>query len=482
MIVLAYRAFGVNDWAPFLLSMVFGSLSIVLADYLLHGVSNPIRRTAYLLLVVLFTPLPILVLTGMEHALQAFLTLAVLYLAATVLSEGGSNSRRIAGMAFLVSLLTITRYEGLFLVASIVVFLALQKRFFAALALGAAGLAAVTAYGLISVLHGWYFIPNSVLLKGASLSFTLEGLLIFAMRLSTNLVDAPHVLILVFACLAAFMLAKRQQIIGKREGYLVALFVPAVMLHMQLASIGWFYRYEAYIVLIGLVILAGMADALFTTQVDAFKTAGLGNLAATAVLFLLLAAPLAVRMSAALVQYPIAVKNIYDQQYQMGLFLQRYYSGKVVVLNDIGAPDYLAELRVLDLYGLDSMDVARAKLSGTFGERTIQELAASQDPEIAIVYDDWFKGQIPPDWVQVGKWSIDENSAAANPTVTIYAPGTQWKQVAIDNLKDFSTLLPSDVLQEGLYTQPQAAIGHERRYCLVASIATCCDDLAQFVE
>src|SRR6185436_5620763 len=83
----------------------------------------------------------------------------------------------------------------------------------------------------------------------------------------------------------------------------------------------------------------------------------------------------AVRGVRAHLETPGAVANIYEQQIQMGRFLARFYPGQGVAANDIGAICFLADLRVLDLWGLASRDVAEAKLTGTYSTARIGELA-----------------------------------------------------------------------------------------------------------
>ncbi len=81
------------------------------------------------------------------------------------------------------------------------------------------------------------------------------------------------------------------------------------------------------------------------------------NLACGA-LALLLFFPLAMKGGRLLWFLPQCTTNIYEQQYQMGLFVRRYYQNSTVALNDIGAVNFLADIHCLDLLGLANAEVA----------------------------------------------------------------------------------------------------------------------------
>jgi hypothetical protein len=138
----------------------------------------------------------------------------------------------------------------------------------------------------------------------------------------------------------------------------------------------------------------------------------------------------------------------------MGLFVKQYYDGKAIAANDIGAISYLSDARVLDLFGLGSMDVAEAKRSGELDEDTISKLTRDHDVEIAMIYSHWFEGKIPAEWIEVGRWRITDNVVCAADTVSFYAPSTAQLRDSIRNLRLFSAVLPATVTQSGLYTQP----------------------------
>jgi hypothetical protein len=454
LIAITYKTFGINDWTPFILCLLMGSLMIVYIYYLLQKISNPIRQTAYLVFIILFTPLPVLTLIGMEHVLQSLITISLIYLAAAFLTGGGSNSRGLPLLMLLAGLATITRYEGIFLVFPIVVLFLIKRRFLAAFLIGAAGLLTITVYGIFSMIHGWYFFPNSVLLKGNMPNFRVDGVVSFLLHLPANLVAAPHGLVLLIACLVIYLAGGKQKVIGEKKGCLMAIFVPMTLFHMQFAAIGWFYRYEAYIVLAGSVILVDMLDAFITEHPVKFEIGEIFNYVAVFTLLILFVTPLALRAGQAFRDYPMTVKNIYEQQYQMGLFLGKYYSGKSVAVNDIGAIDYLADVKTLDLSGLASMEVARAKMNGSFDKETIKELALMHNVEVLVIYTSWFEGKIPPDWREIGRWTITGNVVCADAVVTFYAPGARWEKDVTTHLEEFSGSLPSSVGQSGKYITP----------------------------
>ena len=58
---------------------------------------------------------------------------------------------------------------------------------------------------------------------------------------------------------------------------------------------------------------------------------------------------------------PYATANNYQQQYQMGSFLARFYQGKAIAANDIGAINYLADIKTVDLDELSNFQVAKMK-------------------------------------------------------------------------------------------------------------------------
>jgi hypothetical protein len=452
LIAITQKIFGTNDLIPFVLCLFAGIFVIYYCYCLLQKNLNPMELVFSLLFIVIITPLPILTLLGMEHILHSLFTICLLYSASTYLTINDFDFRQLSLILLLAGLVTIIRYEGLFLIFPIVLLFLAKRRFWTALCIGTAGLLPITIYGIFSVAQGWYFFPNSLLLKGKLLALTLPGMVSLLKHLVDNLVLAPHLLVLIAGCITIYLLGKKQRLFGEKEDHLFIIFTLMSFLHLDFASVGWFYRYEAYLVLTGGVIFIDIANQFIKKQPAIYLRTL--NTSALLVLGILFVIPLIQRSAQAFIDYPTAVNNIYEQQYQMGLFLREFYSGKTVAANDIGAINYLADIKTLDLFGLGTMDVAIARRNGLYTKDVINKLVSRGNVEIVIIYKRWFDGNIPLGWLEVGSWQISNNIVNGDDKVSFYVPNSALEKEAITNLKNFSIVLPSTVKQSGIYITP----------------------------
>jgi len=435
-----FTLLGPRGWLPLALNVLFAASLLAVADRVLqtHGVRPRSRRLA-LLAIVVFTPVPPLVLVGQEHLLHAALTLAF----AGLLTLAPPP----AALLLVAPALTATRYEGVFLAFIACLVHAARRRFAFAMALGVVSLLPPALYGLVSLAHGWYALPNPVILKGA-LGEGLTGwrrlALVPFLGGWGELVRTPHVLALVV--LAAVTLLARWRSPSSREGTLLTVFVGTAVLHLQYARTGWFYRYEAYLVAFGIVAAAVALDGLGDRVRPAWLPAALASAAALVC---------AVRGVRAHVETPGAVGNIYEQQIQMGRFLASFYTGQAVAANDIGAIDFLADLRVLDLWGLASREVAEAKLTGRYTTAGIAELARSRGVRVAVIYERWLDtaGGVPPEWIRAGRWRGASSDVLGDRTVSFYAVDPAEAAPLGEHLRTFAPELPPGVAQLGPYTR-----------------------------
>jgi hypothetical protein len=137
---------------------------------------------------------------------------------------------------------------------------------------------------------------------------------------------------------------------------------------------------------------------------------------------------------------------VYEQQYQMAAFLATHYSGATVMANDIGAVSALADVRLVDLYGLATRETAAARRAGRLDRAFLEDLAAATRPEVIVVYRSWFADALPPSWIEVGTWRVPEKVVVADRTVTFLArdePGARRLAAA---LTTFAPSLPPRVV------------------------------------
>src|SRR5262249_54296516 len=157
------------------------------------------------------------------------------------------------------------------------------------------------------------------------------------------------------------------------------------VLHLAVARVGWLFRYEAYLVFTGVIVVAASIDEEKERLWP--ERATLAWRLLTVASLIVLALPLAQRGASALWRTPRASTNIHEQQFQMGSFLARFYRGAPVAANDIGAVAWLSDARVLDLFGLADLDVGRRKLHRAWNTEAIRTVARERGVKVAVVYD-----------------------------------------------------------------------------------------------
>jgi len=475
LLSFTYWLFGVNQASPLILNLLSGALTLVIADHILrrYKASCPYRAAALLIFAFLSILAP-LTLQGMEHLLQMAVTLLATFLAARFLSDDAevNTQREFLWLLWAAPLVTATRFEGMFLIAVIGALMLLRGRWRHALAFGGSGLLPVAIFAVISTLKGWYALPNSVLLKGSMPALSSLGKAITS-SLDTalfNLNMAPHIaavaLAVLFLSVYTFRVRVRQPVSGRvgqptdwdSRQVMTLIFMGAAWLHLEFAIVCLFCRYDAYLITLGLLIVAAQLVDQIPERAVILRLCWkeLPRYLVVAALLAMLLRPLGRRGALAPSMWVTGTTNIFQQQYQMGLFIKSFYQGSAVALNDIGAVDYLADVHCVDLVGLADLQVARKKLHKDYHTADILAITQASGVRVAVVYDSWFGGEIgglPEDWTKVGEWSIANNMVASDKTVSFYAVDPSEVSPLIQHLRDFSPRLPASVLQSGKYTE-----------------------------
>ncbi len=255
-----YLAFGVNEIGPFILTVAIAVAALFSVFLLLRKYALPQSYVFLVLMgIILFTPFPALLFTGQEHILHALLTILFVYVSAKTLSSNIHHGSSVTGFVsplILAPIVVLTRYEGLFVVFVVCVLYLFRNRWLYSLLLGAIAIIPIGIYGIISISHGWFWLPNSVLLKGHIPDFTsLAGMKEFLGISIHQLLGAPHILSLMIMSIILFVLRFKKGFWEENRIMMIIFFATCVF-HMQFAKTGWFYRYESYLVALGVFVVS----------------------------------------------------------------------------------------------------------------------------------------------------------------------------------------------------------------------------------
>ncbi|MCP4548844.1 MAG: hypothetical protein GY835_20515 [bacterium] len=467
-----YLPHGLESLTPLLLNIILATMLIMLFDRGLRDVGlGSVHRYLLLLILIFLAPLPALVFSGMEHILQALLALLLLYLFLDDYRRDGDDAilrgmRRVA-ILFCAFLLTATRLEGLFLVlpmaASYLVRfrIAPPLRMRQALSLIIAGLLPFGLFAGYSRFHGGGWLPNSIMAKGKGLCFTSPGAwlnsvidpLLAHLRQPLSPFSLHFLLLLLLALilpLTAGALLRRfegERFVSLREGLVRGrlawvLLGAAILLQLLFGGVGWFFRYETWLVILGLYVLSALLPA-------AALHLGVGHNAALRVVIIILMAALGVSLGArgvvSLTRIVPATRNIHQQPVQVGLFLQAHYPGQMAVIGDLGAASYLGGRPYLDLMGLASPEVAAARKAGNLTPAFVDSLAARIGASVAIVHDRIFADIVPETWVKTGEWVVENNVILGDETISFYALDGSGTVELREYLIEFASGLPTGI-------------------------------------
>ena len=138
-------------------------------------------------------------------------------------------------------------------------------------------------------------------------------------------------------------------------------------------------------------------------------------------------------------------------------FTKKHFPGDKVIVSDVGAINFLADVRCLDVDGLASKETFDLKLTGGLTRDAIASL--SRGASVAILYGRVFTaGRIPSGWRNVGSWKIPDNVICGDDTVFFYSiEGTDQEDLTA-KLRQFGTGMPSDI-QQAIVDAPRPTSG-----------------------
>jgi len=501
LVACVYRAFGVNTFTPLILNLLLATLLVFAVRWILASICPALPNLyvlAVLLGVLFFSPVVNLIFLGLEHLLHMLATLLFVFYAGRILADKSPPAP--ASRLTLIALGAATsavRYEGLFAVAVVAALLLLVRRR-VRLAVELALWSALPAFilGVVSVGQGWFWLPNSVLLKGNLPLGEAHALGLFLARIVTNTAGSGMRVVYLEAMSLLLILwhygehhksislgpqkvapgppsgpAACPAVAGHQQSHslpmwMMGIFAAVATLHLALAASNWFYRYEAYLVALGITVVAAPLWE-FVRNLHWPHRFHAGDAAAVVALgLLILSANLFWRIGRLTLQLtPLAMHDTFRWHYQMGKFVQKYYQGDSLAVNDIGAADYMADIHLTDPHGLADREIGRIRLKngGKLKPELLDAIARSRGVSVALVDENWVQffggfspSAIPSTWLLAGTWRYQHRVVLVPTGLSFYALNEAAKARLMENLRQFAPLLPPDVEQVGPYTEMKA--------------------------
>ncbi len=462
LLTVLFYVLGPREWLPYALNVASCLLLLTLFWWGSAGVGTgarpgsprPVHRWWYLAAIALpvLAHLPGLTLSGLEHPLHAAVTIAFTVALFRVLQRDERPWR--TGLYLLAFLLPLVRLEGAFAVGIGVLLLLTHRRLLTALIVASVGAGPNLIMGLYLRRANGTFFSNSIMAKAVPQT-DLAGwanYLWHQLVVNLNLDPSLRAVVLVALIWLYFGWRARRRSAIEEAAY----FLGAVALHVLFSSVGWFDRYQAYLVTLGLF--------FFTRQTWRRSLPNPVRLirqqpALGAGLSCLLMLGFGYNKVSDLLATPLAANNIYEQQYQMGRFVAEYYPRGAIVANDVGEIAYRAGGTVTDLAGLGSSEVLRLIRAdgGRHGltSAEIEPILARNGADVIVIYPGWFSPELYSRWYRVATWTIGKKQVTpAYTSVVFFAHDREQYPVLLSRLKDFQSQLPNDIVVA--YSSPPA--------------------------
>ncbi len=424
---------------PFIVNVLFSVGTLYIAWRILDAVYGeekhaPMIIALFLILLIPAAGMTGLIFSGMEHSLQIFSIIAILY---AIVQEvrGSYNAAVTIGTLIIASLV---RYENLAIVLFAVAFFASRGKFRAAAAAGGSVIVLHLLFSFFLYHHGSTLLPLSVLLKTNITGAGFSPIAKFFRTISAAFGALYFVI--------GFLLVMYYIAAGRKNPFsplcLGAFF--AVVLHLSFGytqtlgdfstELVYFFRYEMYLwtfLLMTMMIVWSRGIQQLTGRFPLI------------VVFFAVAAELffCSRSNSVLFTLPTASNNIYEQQYQNHRFVTAVYK-KPVAANDIGYLSFNNEHVVLDVWGLASQSAARLRIANPMNPEWMDSLLRSRSIDLAIIYDVWFP-VVPQSWIKLATLSITKRPVTVSESeVSYYSTNDESAKEIVRALSVFQTMLP----------------------------------------
>jgi hypothetical protein len=483
-------------YVPIIFNILFQIATLTVLEWWLSRISvRPVWQIFWLLQFILGTPFPALTVSGMEQSM--FLFFLILFTILQIQSFTDTTRSRLTLRLIFASLAVATRYEALFIILPFAFLSLLRKEYKTSLCLLAASVLPIVIYGGIMVHAHQSFIPNSIAVKtlfgkhqisfstaawqtiyqslktlasptylylfiGTLLCFAVPPLLnhrvVFSRLRAFNLLLCIVLLVLLSMVSTSENWHTAQRIFTRCIFLLLLLTVfwrvrfscrnifdlsiislaiatcTAIILHLTFAALGQLFRYESYLIV--LILLVAIMIFYHPMKRQGFRIL-IGSY---------LIALFCIRIPFGFYTATRAPKNIFDQQYQIAMFIHSYCPRCSVALNDIGIVSYYNPIELLDVFGLASNEVLTLKQKTQYTRKAFSDLVKSRHVEIAFLYDNLFLDRTPSDWERISSWITPNPLVLGSDTVSFYTVRGPTAEIWRSRMKEYVTnALPPDV-------------------------------------
>jgi hypothetical protein len=185
--------------------------------------------------------------------------------------------------------------------------------------------------------------------------------------------------------------------------------ILAILAHTAFDQYGYFERYQAYLIALGVYFVLSAAGETKPVPVQAVGVTP-RRTRAVAVILLAVLVITPTRWNLMFLM-PTGADNTYQQRYQAALFVQRYYQGRAIATSELGYISLLHQGPITDLFGLGDYEVLKHRKRGTDDQAFYADLARRRQFPIAIYYPaalNIFPNRTPANWFLVANWNLHD--------------------------------------------------------------------------
>lgn len=430
--------FGNDDHLPLYFNVVFGfAIIYILSRYFSEIFSDNKNIVISILFALFFSVLHLQVLSGMEHVFHVFLLVLNIYCLSTL-----QNKYSLAGFYLSLLLMGVVRFESMFYFVILAFVFALIKKWREALLVLLTGFIPIMLFCWFNYQHDGYLFPNSVMVKGTTLSLDsnlpIHLKTIFLDNLLFNVsfykIGFFPILLSVIFVMRDYKMKSFHEII--RSNFLLIVISLLMICHSMFADLKGLFRYEAYILTGFSMALIPKLKGLFENFRSYIKREKLITGIVLINIFILM-----YKCSFAHKMLENGGKNIYEQQIQSSKFLHTYYNESKIVANDIGAITYFTNIHLLDTAGLGSVETIRFNKNKRSPDAEFEDFLShytiNNRYDIAVIYDAWLQNHIPKNWKKAAELKIHNPIAVAREKISIYAVDQNNLTKLKENIRSF---------------------------------------------